>query len=67
MNSKNTKNNKCFQYAIIAALNHQNIDPRPERISKLRPFIDNYDWTEREFQHTQRIGENLNVTIRQLL
>ena len=68
INSKNTKNNKCFQYAIIAALNHQNnIDHHPERISKLRPFIDNYDWTEREFQHTQRIGENLNVTIRQLL
>ena len=25
INPKNTKN-KCFQYAIIAALNHQNID-----------------------------------------
>ena len=49
INPKNTKNNKCFQYAIIAALNHQNIDHHPERISKLRPFIDNYDWTEIEF------------------
>ena len=35
INPKNTKNNKCFQYAIIAALNHQNIDHHPERISKL--------------------------------
>ena len=49
INPKNTKNNKCFQYAIIAALNHQNIDHHPERISKLIPFIDNYDWTEIEF------------------
>ena len=47
INPKNAKNNKCFKYAIIAALNHQNnIDHHPERISKLRPFIDNYDWTE---------------------
>ena len=32
-NTKNTKNNMCFQYAITAALNHQNIDHHPERIS----------------------------------
>ena len=49
INPKYTKNNKCFQYAIIVALNHENIDHHPERISKLRPFIDNYDWTEIEF------------------
>ena len=49
INPKNTKNNKCFQYAIIAALNHQNVDHHAERISKLIPFIDNYDWTEIEF------------------
>ena len=39
--TKNTKNNMCFQYAIIAALNHQNIDHHRERILKLRPFINN--------------------------
>ena len=26
INAKNTKDNNCFQYAITAALNHQNID-----------------------------------------
>ena len=41
INPKNTKDNNCFQYAIIAALNHQNIDHHPERISKLKPFINN--------------------------
>ena len=41
LNPKNTKDSNCFQYAIIAALNHQNIDHHPERISKLKPFINN--------------------------
>ena len=35
INPKNTKNNNCFQYAITASLNHQNINHNPERISKL--------------------------------
>ena len=38
----------CFQYAIAAALNHQNIDHHPERISKLRAFINNYNWKDIE-------------------
>ena len=49
INPKNTKDNKCFQYAIIAALNYQNIDHHPERISKLKPFINNYNWKDIEF------------------
>ena len=42
-NPKNTKNNNCFQYAITAALNYQNINNHLERISKLKPFISNYN------------------------
>ena len=42
-------NNKCFQYAIIAALNHQNIDNHPEGISKLKPFINNYNLKDIDF------------------
>ena len=49
INPKNTKDNNCFQYAIIAALNYQNIDHHPERISKLKPFINNYNWKDIEF------------------
>ena len=37
INPKNTKDNNCFQYAIIAALNHENFDHHSERISKLKP------------------------------
>ena len=33
-NPKNTKDNNCFQYAITARLNYQNIDCHPEKISK---------------------------------
>ena len=47
INPKNTKNSNCFQYAITAALNHQNIGHHPERISKLKPFINNYNWKNR--------------------
>ena len=33
-----------FAYALIAALNHQEIDNHPERVSKLRPYIHYYNW-----------------------
>ena len=50
INPKNTKDNNCFQYALTAALNHQNIDHNPERISKLKSFINNYNWKDIEFR-----------------
>ena len=43
INPKN-KDNKCFQYSITVALNHQNIENHPERISNIKPFIDQYNW-----------------------
>ena len=49
INPRNTKNHMSFQYALTAAWNHQNIDYHPERISKLRPFINNYNWKDIEF------------------
>ena len=49
INPQNTKDNKCFQYAIIAALNYQNINHNPERISKLKLFINNYNWDDIHF------------------
>ena len=48
INTKN-KDNKCFQYAITAALNYQNINNHLERSSKLKPFISNYNWKDIEF------------------
>ena len=48
MNQKNT-DNKCFQYAATLALNFNNIDRNPQRISKIKPFIDNYNWIDINF------------------
>ena len=39
INPKNTKDNNCFQYAITAALNYQNIDHHPERILNLNHLL----------------------------
>ena len=44
INPKN-EDNCCFQYALIAALNHDKIDNHPERVSKLRPYINYYNWS----------------------
>ena len=47
----NQKNNdkKCFQYATTLALNFNKIDKHPQRISKIKPFIDNYNWNDINF------------------
>ena len=34
---------KCFKYALTVALNYQNIKNNPERISKIKPFSDQYN------------------------
>ena len=48
INPKN-KDDKCFQYSITVALNHQKIESHPERISNIEPFIDQYNWEGIEF------------------
>ena len=45
INPKNN-NHKCFQYATTLALNFDNINNHPEKISKIRPFIDQYNWKD---------------------
>ena len=52
----NPKNNgyKCFQYAVTLALNLDKIDNRPQRISKIKPFIDQYNWNEIDFPSTSK-------------
>ena len=49
VNPKNTKNNNCSQYDIAALLNHKNSNHNLERISELKPFINNYNWKDIEF------------------
>ena len=49
INPQNTEDNNCFQYSIVTALNHQKISNHSERISNLKPFINNYNWNDLEF------------------
>ena len=48
INPKN-KDNKCFQYSVTVALNHQNIENHPERISIIKPSINQYNWDGIDF------------------
>ena len=48
INSKSNDNN-CFQYALSVALNYQNIKKNLQRISKIKSFINQYDWKETDF------------------
>ena len=47
-NPKNSDNN-CFQYALTVSLNYQNIKKDPQRISKIKPFINQYNWKQIDF------------------
>ena len=49
-NPKNLKDNNCFQYAIIVALHHHDINNNPEGVMKLKPYISNYCWKDINFQ-----------------
>ena len=52
----NPRNNdhKCFQYAVTSALNLNRINKHPQRISKIKPFIDQYNWKDIDFPATSK-------------
>ena len=52
----NPKNNdyKCFQYAVTVALNHDKINNHPQRVSKIKPFIDQCNWNDIDFPSTSK-------------
>ena len=52
----NPKNNdyKCFQYAVTLALNLDKINGHPQRISKIKPFIEEYNWKDIDFPSTSK-------------
>ena len=45
---------KCFQYAVTLALNLDKIRKNPQRISKIKPFIDQYNWKDIDFPATSK-------------
>ena len=42
--NNNNNNNNDFQNALDDALNYQTIETHPERISKLKSYINKYNW-----------------------
>ena len=62
----NPKNNddQCFQYAVTLALNLDRIKKDPQRVSKVKPFIEKYNWEDKIFHLLAKIGKNLNVTMK---
>ena len=65
INSKNA-GDICFQCAISVALNSEEIELHPDRISNIKPFINKYNW--KRINHPSKIDywetfENNNLTI----
>ena len=59
-------NNNSFQNALDDALDYQNIETNPQRISKLKPYINKYNWEGIEFSAGWKNGKKLKKIIRQL-
>ena len=49
INCQNYYDNKCFQYAITIALNYDEIKKHHQRVNKVKPFVNKYDWSEINF------------------
>ena len=61
INPKNN-NEKCFQYVLTVALNYQNIKKEnPEKISKIKSFIDRYNWKEIDFSSHKKDGKKIEL------
>ena len=49
INCQNDDDYKCFQYAITIALNYDEIGNHHQRVNKVKPFIDKYNWKDINF------------------
>ena len=64
INPQNTEDNKCFLYAITAALNYQNITNNCQKFLNLNHLLIITIGKTSSFLHTQKTRENFNVIIR---
>ena len=54
INPRNEEDEECFKWAVLAALHHEEISKKTsERISKLEPYSDLYNWKGLEFPVTK--------------
>ena len=69
INPKN-EDYKLFQYASTVALNHEEIKRHLQRISKIKPFINKYNWNEIKYPskiHDWKTFEKNNRSIALLI
>ena len=60
INQKNN-DNKCFQYATTLTLKFKKINKDPQRISKIKPFIENYNWNDINFPANKKDRNRFEV------
>ena len=61
----NKKSSKCFQYSVTVALNHEEIEKNPERITKIKTVMNKYNWERIHFPSEKddwKKSERNNVT-----
>ena len=66
INPINQKDNKCFQYAVTAMLNHEEIGKDSERLTKIKTFINKHNWKGKTFSSAKdywKEFEKNNATI----
>ena len=61
-----TNEDNCFQNALNDSLDYQTIKTHPERISKLKPYINQYNWKDIKFPSNKEDWKNLNKIIKKL-
>ena len=69
-NNNNHINNNNFQNALDDALNYQIIESNPQRISKLKPYINKYNWEginfpagSKEWKKFERNNDTITLNI----
>ena len=65
INSQN-KDNKCFQYSITTYLYHKEIKCHPERISKIKPFINNFPPQKQDYNTFEMNNKSIALNILQV-
>ena len=63
INPINKKDSKCFQYAVTVTLNYEEIKKDPQRITKIKPFLYNWEGINFPSEHDWKKFEKNNVTI----
>ena len=55
----NKKYIKCFQNVVTVASNHEEIGQNPETITKIKPFINHFNWEGTKFPFRKRWLEKI--------